>query len=80
MAKIITRDSYEDFQIFIERKRRDLETRNFIVISPHNFEHFQRKMRKLKFPVLDRKTDSKYTKHTNSGNPQHFGVKFAIVF
>ena len=31
------------------------------------------------FPVLDKKTDCKYTKHTNSGNPQHFGVKFAIV-
>ena len=31
------------------------------------------------FPVLDEKTDCKYIKHTNSGNPQHFGVKFAIV-
>ena len=26
------------------------------------------------------KTDTEYIKHTNSGNPQHFGFKFGIVF
>ena len=30
--------------------------------------------------LLTKKNDSEYIRHTNSGNPQHFGLKYAIVF
>ena len=41
VAKIIIIDFYEDFQIFTQRKRSELEPWNFIAISLHNFENFQ---------------------------------------
>ena len=52
MAKIIARDSYEDFQIFTQRIWSELESWNFMVISLHNFENVQF----FKFPNIIEKS------------------------
>ena len=44
----IIRNSCEDFQIFTQRKRSELELRNFYSVCLHNFENFQF----FKFPIM----------------------------